>query len=88
MTYAPCRRDGQVFDGRLARSTVRTHHSVDGEDELSQATSPMGAFRGSEVSGLLDFPHVDEPAKLNLVPWMSLPRRAQHRNEQARLFRQ
>jgi hypothetical protein len=88
MTYVPYHRDGHVFDWRLVRSTVSPHHSVDGEDELSQATSPMGAFRGSEVSGLLDFPHVDEPANLNLVPWMSLPRRAQHRNEQARLFRQ
>ena len=88
MTYVPYHRDGYVFDGRLVRSTARPYPEAAGEHELSQAASSCGAFRESEVSGLLDFPHVDEPANLNLVPWMSLPRRAQHRNEQARLFRQ
>jgi len=88
MTYFPYHRDGDVFDGHLVRSTVRPDDGVAGEYELSQAVSPIGAFREAEVSGLLDFPHVDEPANLNLVPWMSLPRRAQHRNERARLFRQ
>ncbi|KFG70270.1 hypothetical protein [Microvirga sp. BSC39] len=87
MTYVPYHRDGHVFDGRLVRSTVCPYECVAGEEELSQATSPVGAFREAEVSGLRDFPHVDEPANPNLVPWMSLPRRAQHRNEQARLFR-
>jgi hypothetical protein len=88
MTYFPYPRDGHVFDWRLVRSMVQPHQSVDAEDEFSHASSSMGAFRGAEVSGLLDFPHVDEPATLNLVPWMSLPRRAQHRNEETRLFRQ
>ena len=70
------------------RSTARLYDCVAGEDELSQDALPMGAFRQVEVPGLLDFTGMDEPANLNLVPWMSLPRRAQHKNEHARLFRQ
>ena len=88
MTYVPYHRDGHVFDGRLVRSAFRPYDCVAGENELSRGASPIGAFREVEVSGLLDFPHMDDPAGLNLVPWMNLPRRAQHRNEQARLFRQ
>jgi hypothetical protein len=70
------------------RSTARPYDCVAGEDELSLDASPVGAFRQAEIPGLLDFTSMDEPANLNLVPWMSLPRRARHKNEQARLFRQ
>jgi hypothetical protein len=30
---------------------------------------------------------MNESPNLNLVPWLSLPRRAQHKNEQAHPFR-
>ncbi|NBJ11549.1 hypothetical protein [Microvirga arsenatis] len=70
------------------RSSSRPFDCVAGEDELSQVASPVGVYRAAEISGLLDFPTMDDPANLNLVPWMHLPRRARHRNEQVRLFRQ
>ena len=88
MTYVPLHQDGHLFDGRLIRSTVHSYDGVTGGDELSPVASPIGVFREAEVSGLLDFSDVDDAANLNLVPWMNLPRRARHRNEQARLFRQ
>jgi len=59
---------------------------VPSEDELSQIASSIGAFRDVEVSGPLDLPSRNDPADFNLVPWMNLPRRAKHRNEQPRLL--
>jgi len=88
MTFIQNYQGGPGFDGRLIRSAVHPYDCVTGEDELGQFASPIGALRESEVSGLLDFPHTNDPADLNLVPWMNLPRRARHRNEQARLYRQ
>ena len=88
MTYVPYNYDSHIFDGHLMRSTVCPHDRVASADEFSQVASPIGVFRGVEVSGLLDFHDMDDVANLNLIPWMSLPRRARHRNEQARLFRQ
>lgn len=88
MTFIQNYQGVPVLDGRPVRSAVYPCDCVAGEDELSRFAPPIGALRESEVSGLLDFPHLNDPANLNLVPWMNLPRRAQHRNEQARLFRQ
>ena len=88
MTYAPFHQGSRFFDGRLIRSTVRPYDGVAGKDEFSPIASSIGVFREAEVSGLLDSPDMDDPADLNLVPWMNLPRRARHRNEQPRLFRQ
>jgi hypothetical protein len=87
MTYVPYHQDGHVFDERLVRSGVRLYDCLTGEDELSQVAMPIGVSREAEVSGLLDFPNMNDSADLNLVPWMNLPRRARHRNEQARQFR-
>ena len=70
------------------RSTARPYDCVAGENELSRDAPPMAAFRQGDIPGLLDFTGMDEPANLNLVPWMNLPRRAHHKNEQARPFRQ
>lgn len=88
MTYVPYYQDGHVFHGHLVRSGLRPYDCLTGEDELSEVASLTGALRTAEVSGLLDFSHVNDPADFNLVPWMNLPRRARHRNEQPRLFRQ
>jgi hypothetical protein len=88
MTFIQNYQGGPVFDGRFVRSAVYPYDCVAGEDELSQFASPIGTLRESEVSGLPDFPHMNDPVDLNLVPWMNLPRRARHRNEQVRLFRQ
>ena len=85
-TIVGCLDSRRIEPQYRIRSTVRPFDCVAGEDELSQVASPIGVFREREVSGLLDFPDMDDPANLNLVPWMSLPRRARHRNEQARLF--
>jgi hypothetical protein len=88
MTFIPYHQNGHVFDGPPSCSTVRPYECVPGEVELSQFASGIGAFRDAEMSGLLDFPSTNDPADLNLVPWMSLPRRAKHRNEQPRAFSQ
>jgi hypothetical protein len=87
MTYVPYHQDGHVFDGHLVRSGVRPYDCLTGEDELSQVAMPIGVSRESKVSGLFDFPLMNDSADLNLVPWMNLPRRARHRNEQAHQFR-
>jgi hypothetical protein len=68
------------------RSASRPYDCVAGEDELSRDASPMSAFRDVDVSDFLDGTGVGEPANLNLVPWLSLPRRAQHKNEQTYPF--
>ncbi|WP_114945455.1 hypothetical protein [Microvirga calopogonii] len=65
------------------RSAIRPHDCVAGEDELSRDASPVSAFRDADVPGILDGTGMNEPANLNLVPWMSLPRRVQHKNEHA-----
>ncbi|WP_201829719.1 hypothetical protein [Microvirga zambiensis] len=70
------------------RSVNRPYDCVAGEDELSRDASPMSAFRQVEIPDFMDCSRVSEPANLNLVPWLSLPRRASHKNEQARLLRQ
>jgi hypothetical protein len=88
MTYVPYYHDGHALKGRLIRSAARPYDCVTGEDEACPVASPIGVSREAEASGLLDFPDMDDAASLNLVPWMDLPRRARHRNEQARLFRQ
>lgn len=69
------------------RSAIRPYDCVAGEDELSRDASPMSAFREVDISEFLDGTGMNEPANLNLVPWLSLPRRAQHKNEQAYPFR-
>ena len=43
----------------------------------------MSAFQDVDILELLDGAGMNESANLNLVPWSSLPRRAQHKNEQA-----
>jgi len=68
------------------RSTSRPYDCGAGEKALSRDASPMGASRQEDASGLPDFNGMNEPANLNLVPWMNLPRRARHKNEQVRLF--
>lgn len=88
MTYVPHYQSAHGFDGRLVHATLHPNDCAAGEDELSQVASPIGAIRESEACGLIDFSHVNDPADLNLVPWMNLPRRAWHRNEQTPLFRQ
>lgn len=88
MTFIPYHQNGHVFDGPPSGSPVRSYEYVPSEDELSRIASYIGAFRDAEMSGPLDFPHRNDPADLNLVPWMNLPRRAKHRNEQPRLFSQ
>ena len=88
MTYIPFHQDSHFFDGRLTPSTVHPCDCAAGEDEFSPVASSIGLLRDAKVSGLPDFPDIDDPANLNLVPWMYLPRRARHRNEQPRLFRQ
>ncbi|WP_262028599.1 hypothetical protein [Microvirga sp. Mcv34] len=70
------------------RSAMRPYDCVAGEDELSRDGSPMSAFRAADSSDSLDETGMNEPANLNLVPWASLPRRAQHKNEQSYPFRQ
>jgi hypothetical protein len=67
------------------RSANRPYDCVAGEDELSRDASPMSAFREMKIPDSLNFGSMNEPANLNLVPWPSLPRRAQHKNE-PRLF--
>jgi hypothetical protein len=69
------------------RSATRPCDCVAAEDELSRDASPMSAFREMDISSFLDGTSMSQPANLNLVPWLSLPRRAQHKNEQARRFR-
>jgi hypothetical protein len=69
------------------RSTARSHDRVTAEDELSQDASSVGAFWEAEIPGFLDFIGLNEPAGLNLVPSVSLPRRAWHKNEQAHASR-
>jgi hypothetical protein len=88
MTFIPYHQNGHVFDGLPSCSPFRPDDCLPGEDELSQIASSIGAFRDAEISGPLDFPHMNDPADLNLVPWMNLPRRAKHRNEQSRPFSQ
>lgn len=88
MTYAPFHQGSRFSDERLIRSMSCPYHGVTGEDEFSPVESSTGVFREAEVSGLMDSPDMHDPADLNLVPWMNLPRRARHRNEQPRLFRQ
>jgi hypothetical protein len=70
------------------RSGTRPCDCVAGEDELSRDASPMSAFREVDIVGFLDATGVGDPANLNLVPWVNLPRRAQHKNEQHHPFRQ
>jgi len=87
MTFIPYHQNGHVFGGAPNCSMVRPCECVPSEDELSQIAASIGAFRDAEMSGL-DLPHRNDPADLNLVPWMNLPRRAKHRNEQPRAFSQ
>jgi hypothetical protein len=61
---------------------------VAGENELSQASLPGKAFREADIPGIMDCSSLNEAANLNLVPLVGLPRRARHKNEQARLFGQ
>jgi len=65
------------------RSVTRPYDCVAGQDELRQDASPMSAFQDVDILELLDGAGMNESANLNLVPWPSLPRRAQHKNEQA-----
>jgi hypothetical protein len=88
MTYVPFHRDSHSCDGRFTRTTAHPYDCVAGEDEFSPVASPIGVFREAEVSGLLEFRDMNDAANLNLIPWMNLPRRARHRNEQTRLLRQ
>lgn len=88
MTFIPYHQNGHLFDGPPSGSPVLSNECVPSEDELSQIASSIGAFRDAEISGPLELPHRNDPADFNLVPWMNLPRRAKHRNEQPRLFRQ
>jgi hypothetical protein len=60
---------------------------VAGENELSHERLPLGAFQEMDAPGLMDSGDMNDAANLNLVPWASLPRRAQHKNEQLRLLR-
>jgi len=69
------------------RSAAWPHDCSASEDELSRDASPMSAFREVDNLVLLDGTGMNEPANLNLVPWSSLLRRAQHKNEQAYPFR-
>ncbi|MBB4039371.1 hypothetical protein GGR34_001013 [Microvirga flocculans] len=79
------------LDSRLSepqyqiRSVARPYDCVAGEDELSQDASPWSAFQEPDVPSFLDCRGLGEPANLNLVPWVDLPRRAWHKNEQARV---
>lgn len=86
MTYVPYHQGGRIFDGPLGRSTARFYDDVAGEDEFSQVASSIGVFRETGISGLLENSQIDDPADLNLVPWLNLPRRARHRNEGACLL--
>ena len=88
MTYVPYHQNAHGLDGHPAHTALHSCDCVAGEDELSQVAAPIGLSREAEVFGLLDFTHMNDFADRNLVPWMNLPRRARHRNEQARLFRQ
>lgn len=67
----------------LIRSTIRPFDRVAGEDELSHEAAPMNAFLWTDAVNPSDGAGLGQPADLNLVPWPSLPRRAQHKNEQA-----
>ncbi|MBO1905102.1 hypothetical protein J4G37_09365 [Microvirga sp. 3-52] len=69
------------------RSAARPCDCVAGEDELGRDASPSSAFREVGPSAFPDASGMNEPANLDLVPWPSLPRRAQHKNEQAHPFR-
>jgi hypothetical protein len=69
------------------RSATRPCDCVAGEDELSRDASPLSTFREVSASNFLGASGMNERANLNLVPWPSLPRRAQHKNEQAHPFR-
>jgi len=82
-TVVACLDSRRAEPQYMIRATNRPYDCVAGEDELCQDWSPMSAFREMDILELLDGNGMKEPANLNLVPWLSLPRRAQHKNEQA-----
>jgi hypothetical protein len=69
------------------RSAARPCDCVAGEDELGRDASPLSTFREVSVSEFPDATGMNGPINPNLVPWASLPRRAQHKNEQVHSFR-
>lgn len=69
------------------RSSARPCDCIASEDELRHERLPLGAFQEMDVPGFVNSNDMGDAANLNLVPWASLPRRAQHKNEQPRLPR-